>query len=237
VIEIKNLKKVYSSEGAVDTVALGNISCNIKEGEFVAIVGRSGSGKSTLMHIMGLLEKPTSGTYFFKGKNIDDFLDEELAELRNKEIGFVFQMFNLLKKTSVKDNVGLPLIYSDMDESEKDKKIDWAIESVGLTHRANHLPNQLSGGEQQRVAIARSMVNSPALIFADEPTGNLDSKSGQQIMETLQNLHEEGRTIILVTHEKHTAQMAQRIITLEDGLLVSDEMVNNRRIAKNGLIK
>lgn len=230
-IEIKNLKKIYSSEGAVDTVALADVSCSIKEGEFVAIVGRSGSGKSTLMHILGLLEKPTSGTYFFKGKNVNDFLDEELAELRNKEIGFVFQMFNLLKKTSVKDNVKLPLTYSNMDESEKDKKVEQAIESVGLSHRVNHLPNQLSGGEQQRVAIARAIVNSPSLIFADEPTGNLDSKSGQQIMEILQNLNEKGSTIILVTHEKYTSEMAQRIITLEDGLLISDEKIDHKKIA------
>ena len=236
-IEIKNLKKIYSSEGAVDTVALGDVSCNIKKGEFVAIVGRSGSGKSTLMHIMGLLEKPSSGSYFFKGKDTNDFLDKELAELRNKEIGFVFQMFNLLKKTSVKDNVKLPLTYSNIKESKKDRMVDEAIKAVGLTERANHLPNQLSGGEQQRVAIARAIVNNPALIFADEPTGNLDSKSGQQIMEIMQDLNQKGSTIILVTHEKYTAEMAKRILTLEDGFLISDEEVNNRNIAKNGLMK
>ncbi|MFH1643393.1 MAG: ABC transporter ATP-binding protein [Patescibacteria group bacterium] len=236
-IEIKDIKKIYSSEGAVDTVALAGISFDVKEGDFVAIVGKSGSGKSTLMHIMGLLEKPTSGTYFLKGKNVNDFLDEELAELRNKEIGFVFQMFNLLKKTSVKDNVGLPLTYSKIKDSEKEIMIDEAIRAVGLTERAHHLPNQLSGGEQQRVAIARAIVNNPSLIFADEPTGNLDSKSGQQIMEILEDLNELGRTIILVTHEQYTAQMAKRIITLGDGQLISDEKVNDRKTAKNALMK
>jgi len=236
-IEARTLGKAYFLSSDVPTVALNNVTFDIEEGEFVAIMGPSGSGKSTLMHIMGFLDRPTSGSYKFRGKMMDDLSDEELAHIRNKEMGFVFQMFNLLSRTTVFDNVKLPLLYSDFSEKERADLVKKAIASVGLEERANHYPNQLSGGEQQRVAIARAVVNKPALIFADEPTGNLDSKSGQQIMEILENLNSQGRTIILVTHEEYTAEMAKRIIRLRDGKMVSDKKVINRHRAKDGLVK
>jgi len=234
-IEAKDIKKIYP--GIVPTVALDGVSFVIKEGEFVAIVGPSGSGKSTLMHIMGFLDRPTSGVYKFRGKSIDELDDDQLARIRNKEMGFVFQSFNLLPRTTVLDNVKLPLLYSGIAREQQDRMAREALEKVGLSHRLFHYPNQLSGGEQQRVAIARAIVNHPSVIFADEPTGNLDSKSGQQIMDILQNLNDQGHTIILVTHEKYTAQMAKRIIQLKDGRIVDDQIVAHRRLAKDGLIK
>ncbi|HDJ30500.1 MAG TPA: ABC transporter ATP-binding protein [bacterium] len=234
-IEAKDIKKIYP--GIVPTVALDGVSFVIKEGEFVAIVGPSGSGKSTLMHIMGFLDRPTSGVYKFRGKSIDELDDDQLARIRNKEMGFVFQSFNLLPRTTVLDNVKLPLLYSGIAREQQDRMAREALEKVGLSHRLFHYPNQLSGGEQQRVAIARAIVNHPSVIFADEPTGNLDSKSGQQIMDILQNLNDQGHTIILVTHEKYTAQMAKRIIQLKDGRIVDDQIVACRRLAKDGLIK
>ncbi|MCD6177840.1 ABC transporter ATP-binding protein [bacterium] len=234
-IEAKDIKKIYP--GIVPTVALDGVSFLIKEGEFVAIVGPSGSGKSTLMHIMGFLDRPTSGVYKFRGKSIDELDDDQLARIRNKEMGFVFQSFNLLPRTTVLDNVKLPLLYSGIAREQQDRMAREALKKVGLSHRLFHYPNQLSGGEQQRVAIARAIVNHPSVIFADEPTGNLDSKSGQQIMDILQNLNDQGHTIILVTHEKYTAQMAKRIIQLKDGRIVDDQIVAHRRLAKDGLIK
>jgi len=235
-IELKNLTKEYCDD-EVKTIALDGVSFNIREGEFLAITGPSGSGKSTLMHIMGFLDRPSAGIYKFKGQSIEDLDDDQLAYIRNEEMGFVFQFFNLLPRTSVFDNVKLPLIYTKISEEEKRERVLKAIESVGLIHRVKHYSNQLSGGEQQRVAIARAIVNNPAVIFADEPTGNLDSKSGQQIMEILQNLNDQGHTIILVTHEVYTAEMAKRLIRLKDGKVVSDEPIKDRKIAKNGLIK
>ncbi|MBD3282500.1 MAG: ATP-binding cassette domain-containing protein [Candidatus Portnoybacteria bacterium] len=235
-IEVKNLRKEYSNDH-VKTIALDGVSFNIDKGDFVAIMGPSGSGKSTLMHIMGYLDRPSSGTCRFEGQSIDELDDDQLAFVRNEKMGFVFQFFNLLARTNVFDNVKLPLIYSNIPEKEKDKRVLEAIDSVGLSHRKSHTPNQLSGGEQQRVAIARAIVNHPSLIFADEPTGNLDSKSGQQIMEILQDLNDKGHTIILVTHEKYTSEMAERVISLKDGRIVSDSKVAHRRIAKNGLFK
>lgn len=234
-IEAKNLKKVYP--GTVPTVALDGISFIVEEGEFMTIMGPSGSGKSTLMHIMGFLDKPSSGKYEFKGKSIEQLNDDELARVRNKRIGFVFQSFNLLPRTTVLDNVRLPLIYAGLSASAEEKKAKEALDAVGLSHRIDHLPNQLSGGEKQRVAIARAIVNNPSIIFADEPTGNLDSKSGQQIMDILQGLNDQGNTIILVTHEKYTSEMAKRIIQLKDGKIVSDKEVGHRRLAKDGLVK
>jgi len=228
-IKINNLVKDYVNEEVV-THVLKNINLEINSGEFVAIMGPSGSGKSTLMHIMGFLDKPTSGKYIFKGKDVSSLADDDLAEIRNAEVGFIFQAFNLLQRTSVYDNVRLPLIYS-AKKFDKDKVIA-AIKSVGLYHRLNNLSNQLSGGEKQRVAIARALVNDPSIIFADEPTGNLDSKSGKQIMEILQDLNEEGKTIVLVTHEKYTAEHAQRIIKIIDGEIVDDFRVKERLIAK-----
>lgn len=235
-IEAKNLKKEYHGDSVV-TTALDGVSFDIKEGEFVAIMGPSGSGKSTLMHIMGFLDRSSSGTYKFEGQKMDDLTDNELAYIRNEKMGFVFQFFNLLPRTTVFDNVRLPLIYTKISKEKKDKRTKEAIESVGLSHRAKHYSNQLSGGEQQRVAIARAVVNHPSIIFADEPTGNLDSKSGQQIMEILEDLNDKGHTIVLVTHEKYTSEMAKRVIEFKDGKIVSDKIMDHRRHAKDGLIK
>lgn len=234
-IEARDLKKIYP--GIVPTIALDGVSFDIKEGEFVAIMGPSGSGKSTLMHIMSFLDRPSSGIYKFRGQSIDDLSDDELARVRNKEMGFVFQTFNLLARTSVFNNVKLPLVYASLPNQKVNKMVKEALEAVDLIQRADHRPNQLSGGEQQRVAIARALVNHPSVIFADEPTGNLDSKSGQQIMDTLQKLHDRGHTIILVTHEKYTSEMAKRVVQFMDGRVVSDEIIANRRFAKDGLIK
>lgn len=235
-IEAYNLKKEYHGDSVV-TTALDGVSFDIKEGEFVAIMGPSGSGKSTLMHIMGFLDRSSSGIYKFEGQKMDDLSDDELAYIRNEKMGFVFQFFNLLPRTTVFDNVKLPLIYTKISKEGKNERVKEAIESVGLSHRMKHYSNQLSGGEQQRVAIARAVVNHPSIIFADEPTGNLDSKSGQQIMEILEDLNDKGHTIILVTHEKYTSEMAERIIQLRDGKIVSDKMVDHRRFAKDGLKK
>jgi len=235
-IVAENLRKEYSDD-EVKTVALERVSFNIEKGEFLAIMGPSGSGKSTLMHIMGFLDRPSSGVYKFENQGIEDLDDDQLAFVRNNKLGFIFQFFNLLPRTTVFENVRLPLAYTKISEEEKKQRVMKAIESVGLSHRMKHLSNQLSGGEQQRVAIARAIVNDPSVIFADEPTGNLDSKSGQQIMEILQDLNEAGHTIILVTHEQYTAEMAKRIIKLKDGQVVSDERVADRKIAKNGLCK
>jgi putative ABC transport system ATP-binding protein len=235
-IKIKALGKEYK-EGEVSTVALKEINLDIGKGDFVAIMGPSGSGKSTLMHIMGLLDKPTSGTYFLDGKDTRNLDDNQLALLRNHLFGFVFQSFNLMAKETVFENVKLPLIYSGIPEKEWKAKIKGAIAGVGLSHREDHLANQLSGGEKQRVAIARALVNDPSVIFADEPTGNLDSKSGQQIIEILQDLSEHGKTIVLVTHESGLAEFAKRILFVRDGAIEKDTLVNGKKRAQDGFIK
>lgn len=231
IIQIKDLKKDYVNDEMVTEVLFG-LNFAITKGEFLAIMGPSGSGKSTLMHILGFLDTPTSGHYIFKDRDVSNLDEDELAKIRNEEVGFVFQTFNLLPKTTVYDNVKLPLLYSNL--KNHDEKVKAAIKSVGLLHRINNLSNQLSGGERQRVAIARALVTNPSVIFADEPTGNLDTKSGQVVMGILEELNNSGHTIILVTHEQYTAQHAQRIIKIIDGEIVSDEPVTNRRSSING---
>lgn len=215
------------------TKVLHGLSFKIEAGEFVSIMGPSGSGKSTLMHLLGFLDRATSGEYIFDGQNVTNLSDDELAAYRNEKIGFVFQAFNLLPRTTVLENVKLPLIYSARKEDMDTRAIE-VLNSVGLEHRINYFTNQISGGEKQRVAIARALVNRPSVIFADEPTGNLDSKSGVAIMKILQDLNEQGNTIILVTHETYTSEHAKRILKVRDGELVDDYPVTNRRFANDG---
>lgn len=234
-IELINLEKDYTNEEVV-TPVLRNINLKIAKGEFLAIMGPSGSGKSTLMHILGFLDILSKGKYIFQYKDVSSLDDDTLALYRNQKVGFVFQSFNLLPKTSVWENVRLPLLYSGASFDEK--KVDQAIASVELTHRKQYLSNQLSGGEKQRVAIARALVNNPDIIFADEPTGNLDSRSGTQIMAILQKLNAEGHTVILVTHETNTAKHAKRIVRIKDGEIVSDEKNDEQIMAeKTELVK
>lgn len=232
-IEIKNLKKEYIEEDT-STLALRGITFSIKQGEFVSIMGPSGSGKSTLLHILSFLDRPTGGTYLFQGKSIDDMTDKELAHVRNKDMGFVFQSFNLLSRLTVYDNVEIPLLYSDIAVSKRKKLIVDAIKSVGLEEKIYTEAGRLSGGQKQRVAIARALVTDPNVIFADEPTGNLDSQSGLQVMEILESLNHKGRTIILVTHETQTAEFADRIIKIKDGMIESDKaIIANRKHRKD----
>lgn len=231
-LEIKNLKKEYIT-GEVVTKVLHGLSFGVEKGEFVAIMGPSGSGKSTLMHILGLLDRISSGSYIFDGREVSTLNDDELALFRNEKIGFVFQSFNLLARTTVLDNVKLPLTYAKNNKNANERA-EKVLKSVGLGHRLHHYTNQISGGEKQRVAIARSLINNPSVIFADEPTGNLDSKSGIQVMQILQDLNKAGNTIILVTHETFTAEHAKRIIYMRDGVVESDKKVEKQRFAHEG---
>jgi len=235
VIQLENIAKIYRM-GKVEVPALRGIDLTINQGEMVAIIGASGSGKSTLMNIIGFLDKPTTGRYMLEGVDVSRLNDNQLAELRNKKIGFVFQTFNLLPRASALSNVELPLIYSG--GGQRHKRSLEALERVGLGPRATHKPTELSGGEQQRVAIARALVNQPSLILADEPTGNLDSAASTEIVRIFCQLHREGITVILVTHEMDVATQAQRIIRLLDGKIISDEKVthNNKTIGKNKYI-
>ena len=217
---------------------LKGVSFNIEKGEFVAIMGPSGSGKSTLLHLLGFLDEPTSGKYDFDDRSWNDYSKNEVAHIRNKKLGFIFQAFNLLNKNNVLDNVKMPLFYSKVKETLWDELAKNAIEKVGLSHRIDFEASKLSGGEKQKVAIARALVNNPEVIFADEPTGNLDTKSGGQIMEILESINLQGKTIILITHETYTAKYSQRIIHIKDGLIESDEQVKERKSAgKDGFIK
>jgi len=229
IISIKNLTKSYLVDGNEIPVLKG-INFDIPEGQFVAIMGPSGSGKSTLLYSLGLLDRPTSGQYHLNKKETSTIDDRHLAKIRNEEIGFVFQSFNLLRRTSIYDNIRVPLIYANIPESKHYERVVKAMEMVGLDQKLiKKHPSQLSGGEQQKVAIARAIINNPAIILADEPTGNLDSKSGEMVMKVLQDLNQKGHTIILVTHETSTSEYAERIIRLKDGLIEKDEKVKGRR--------
>lgn len=226
IIETKDIQKTYRM-GTEEVRALRSVSITINKGEYVAFMGPSGSGKSTLMNIIGCLDTPTAGTYILNDKDVSDMTENELAEIRNKEIGFVFQTFNLLPRASCLENVALPLIYAGYNKSDREEKAFHALDSVGLGDRVHHKPNELSGGQRQRVAIARALVNDPSIILADEPTGNLDSKTSYDIMELFHELHQKGNTIIMVTHEDDIAHYAHRVVRLRDGLVESDTINPN----------
>jgi len=230
IIIAKNLSKIYKTD-ILETVALDNVSFQINEGEFVAIMGPSGSGKSTLMHILGALDKPTSGQYILDGKNVENLSDDELSEIRNKKIGFIFQAFNLLPRTTTLTNVMLPMVYAGTPKEEREKIAEKFLKMVGLGDRLNHTSNQISGGQQQRVAIARSLVLNPSLILADEPTGNIASAQADEVMAIFEKLNDEGHTIVMITHEPDIAQHAKRIIFIKDGKIIKDSTNHQRRRA------
>ncbi len=233
-ISLKSIKKTYKIGDEI-IEALKDISLNIYKNEYVALMGPSGSGKSTLMNMLGCLDSPSSGEYILNNLSVAIMSDNDLAQVRNKEIGFVFQTFNLLPRASTLDNVALPLVYAGFSKVNREKRANDVLESVGLSNRVNHKPNELSGGQRQRVAIARALVNNPAIILADEPTGNLDSKTSVEIMGLFEEIHKKGNTIILVTHEENIAMHAHRIIRLKDGLVESDTKNNNITTYKNRL--
>jgi putative ABC transport system ATP-binding protein len=236
-ISVKDMSKDYVDDDVV-TPALSHVSFEIKSGEFVAVMGPSGSGKSTLLNILSFLDRPTDGAYVFNGKSINELTDHELARVRNKQMGFIFQSFNLLPRSSVYENVEMPLLYEPKTPASKRRElVEKAVAAVGLSDKLKTAAGKLSGGQKQRVAIARALVNEPTVIFADEPTGNLDSASGAQVMEILSTLHHEGHTIVLVTHETYTSEFAHRLIRLKDGHLESDKPVIARRDGKKDFIK
>ena len=222
-IKITNIKRDFALGNEIVYVLKG-IDLEIKKGEYVALMGPSGSGKSTLMNLLGCLDTPTSGTYILNGKDVSQMKDDELADIRNKEIGFIFQTFNLLPRTTALDNVALPMIYAGHSKSERTTRATEVLKQVNLADRMDHQPNQLSGGQRQRVAIARALVNKPSIILADEPTGNLDSKTSEEIMALLEEIHQNGNTIIVVTHEEDIAAHAKRIIRMRDGMIESDNV-------------
>jgi len=234
IINIEHIARVYQV-GSEEVFALRDVTLRIDKNEYVAIMGPSGSGKSTLMNLLGCLDTPTSGKYEFNSVSVSDMSDNQLAAIRNKEIGFVFQTFNLLPRSDALHNVELPLIYAGISYHERRERAEHALTDVGLKDRMHHKPNELSGGQRQRVAIARALVTKPSIILADEPTGNLDSKTGEEIMVLFTEIHEKGNTIILVTHEEYIAEHAARIIRLRDGLVEKDEMVSNRKVPKVGM--
>jgi putative ABC transport system ATP-binding protein len=234
-IEIRDITKVYTGADTIETIALKGVSFSVTDGEFISIMGPSGSGKSTLMHILGALDTPTSGTYRLDGKDVSKLSDDALADIRNQKIGFVFQQFNLLPRTTVFRNVMLPLVYSGVPQEAREESTRAALKGAALPEEWwLHHSNQLSGGQMQRVAIARALVNNPSLILADEPTGNLDSKTGEAVLGTFQRLSAEGRTIILITHEHDVAEHAERIIHIRDGEVQDDSKKHTRRIIHHG---
>ncbi len=220
-LEIQKLSKVFRTE-EIETVALNEIDLNVNDGEFIAVMGPSGCGKSTLLNIIGLLDNPTSGKYFLGGKEVGNLKEKERTQARKGNIGFVFQSFNLIEEMTVYENVELPLIYLNLKKSERKKRVEEVLKKMNISHRSSHFPNQLSGGQQQRVAIARAVVAEPRLILADEPTGNLDSKNGADVMNLLIQLNQEGATIVMVTHSQHDASFAHRIVNLFDGKVVTE---------------
>jgi putative ABC transport system ATP-binding protein len=232
IIILKNIEKVYKIGNEL-IYALRDVSLNVQKNEYVALMGPSGSGKSTLMNMLGCLDTPTSGQYILNGHSVATMSDSQLAEIRNKEIGFVFQTFNLLPRATTLDNVALPLVYAGLSKAAREERAKEVLEQVGLGDRMQHKPNELSGGQRQRVAIARALVNKPAIILADEPTGNLDSKTSIEIMGLLEDIHKNGNTIILVTHEEDIAMHAHRIVRLRDGLVESDAANSNITTYKN----
>ena len=235
IINIEHISKVYHL-GIEEVHALRDVSLRIDKNEYLAIMGPSGSGKSTLMNMLGCLDTPTSGIYDFNGQSVSTMSDNELAQIRNKEIGFVFQTFNLLPRSDALHNVELPLVYAGLPYAERRERAKQTLIDVGLGDRIHHKPNELSGGQRQRVAIARALVSNPSIILADEPTGNLDSKIGEEIMQLFEEIHSKGNTIILVTHEEYIAEHAGRIIRLKDGLVEKDEILSGRNIKKSGVV-
>lgn len=231
-IQISNISKIYKTE-AMETMALDNVSFAINKGEFVAIMGPSGSGKSTLMHILGALDTPTSGTYILDGENVENLTDDQLADIRNRKIGFIFQAFNLLPRTTVLKNVMLPMRYAEIPLEKREEIAKKYLEMVGLGHRMYHTSNQISGGQQQRVAIARALVMSPAILLADEPTGNIASAQAEEVMAIFQDINSQGHTIVMITHEPDIASHAKRIIHVKDGKIIKDEKNIRQKIAKH----